>query len=59
MTHSVKQFVKQSPAILSDIHTSVDLRAAFTQKSQVISYKTKSITTVKKGRGYELSYITY
>lgn len=24
---------------LSDIHTSIDLRAAFTQKSQVISYK--------------------
>lgn len=42
MTHSVERFVKQADnsSNLSDIHKSVDLRAAFTQnKSQVISYK--------------------
>lgn len=33
MTHSVEQFVKQSDSSsnLSDIHTTVDLRAVFTQ----------------------------
>lgn len=51
MTHSVEQFVKQSDnsSNLSDIHTSVALRAVFTfNQSQVRSYKKN--TTVKKGQ---------
>lgn len=60
MTHSVEQFVKQSDnsSNLSDIHTSVALRAVFTfNQSQVRSYK--KIRQLKRAKGYELSYITY